>query len=52
MKLVLLFGAQAVGKMNAGQELEKITKEFYIKINNTHLDAAEVASVIKAEFLL
>ncbi|CAM4096375.1 hypothetical protein BAMA_17670 [Bacillus manliponensis] len=31
MKLVLLFGPQAVGKMNAGQELEKITKEFYMK---------------------
>ena len=34
MKLVIIFGPQAVGKMTAGQELEKITG---LKLFHNHM---------------
>ncbi len=52
MKLVVIFGPQAVGKMTVGHELEKIKERNYIRTNNTNPDAAVVAQKIKETFKL
>ena len=54
MKLVILIGAGAVGKMTVGQELAKITDlrlyHGHMRIDNTNLPPDVVAKMIKDRF--
>ena len=54
MKLLIIIGAGAVGKMTVGQELMKITdmRLYHNHIDNSYLQPDVVAKLLKEKFSL
>ena len=52
MKLVIIIGNAAVGKMTVGQELAKITHPNYLRIENADIPPEEAARMIQEHFAL